>query len=1772
MSKKSTFIFVITLIVLIIGVSAVSAADVSSNDTSVSTVDIPQSTTHTVSSDVVKVDHKTTEVSQATKEIKTVNVTKEKTTKTAKKTSKNLKKDTQTHVVTNQTYTQFFTSGKLNDNVTRGDVLDLQGNFISSQSFNYTMTINKPVNIISTTHDSNISLNSTSTDFFGESYGNAFTITRNGSGSNITGIYFYNTQLYINNTENVTLNNITVINEGQVVGGGIGVTSIRGNSSYITVKNSYFKTKNNGGHSTLVGAYVNHCIFDNNTIIGEGTCGNLMYLTTYNVDIPDYNHSNEYNTISNNRIYGPSNALAICYGICIAGCNNLIENNTVEYNKGQGIINQWGSGTTTEGNVGVLSIDNIYRNNVLLNGSYFTSTTKSLVVNNTVTGTASIVSLCDAYNNNFNATRVQGTVKLHDNNMTKLTVQSSNSGVIDNYNITNNNISGNVEFTAAASSLSTKNITLTGNTINGNITVTGNSGKISDININSNIINGAIVLGPKSNQKVNNVTITNNLINSTYNTAVILSSKSSNITVSNNTLYAKTTAANNAVDNKGTGNVISDNLPLNYITITDDTYNNYFDDDGIFNYTVPFYIDKIVLEGAFINNNIFTFVENNLTLTGKDENTLLYNATITIDGDANFTINNLKIISTDIENHNSIILNTEHNTVDNVTIIQNATSGKAQVILINADNNQVINSNITVTGPSDSVDYFSDPAIAPTVNIIVSSNNNTIANNYLYTYASTASGYGTIESVTVQAPTGVTLENNKIINNTVRGNGTDYIYGLNLGGNVNNNILDGNNINITSKTYANGIQFFQSPAYNNTITNNIIDVTAGYSEGQVTYGLIFSSWNDGNFENNLIHNNTIYVKGNETYGIEIFSYPYGSSSIVKNTTISNNTIISNGTYAEGIALMSNDYNITGNTILVTGTTNATRLASADWIKPTTAGIILQQVKGANVTYNRVNVTTGPGFKILDRSSNINITNNTVYTTQGLGDESVLIVSGSNVNVTDNLPIIPRNTTITIDGTLLLYKNNTINITLIADNGAKVNSTILVTINNDTRNVTLTNGAYTFTYKPTTINDVTITVLFNGTIRFVNSTASKTIKVIDDRTTPIITIDGNLALNKPGEVTITLKDVNNTNLELPVYITFNGNTFKITISNGTYTFTTTPSSIDDLLITTRTDETEQYLSSNLTKALSITETRINTTINIDGTLSLYKNNTITVTLKDANDNLINSGNVLVTIGDITRLITINDGIGTFTYNPNNMDDVIITANFNATNTYLNSTNTAILTVTDDRHNTTITSNNNNYVILVNNALIIKGVYKVDNIKSGVDGLIVTIDGVNTSIVNTNNGKYSYTYIPKTTGTHTIIISYNGNETCKPSNTTITIKTMGKSTINTNIPETITVNKIINLIANVTDEQGNPITGTITMKVNNKIINSLTDSSTIKTTYLFDTIGDKVITITYTDPNGIYADNTITLVRNINTIPVTMNMTPVTGIIKEETPITVTVVDMDNNTVNNGTVKFVTNDGTILGYAQVDKGLSTITTIPTNITNTKIEAQYMGTDIYRTAVTETTLNVNKVKTAIAVDPINVKVGETTNFTARITAITGKIVNNGNVIFKLNGVTIKNSDGTIKYIKVVNGTATLTEYTIPDAWAKRTIKISAVYHGNNQYDQSRSTNYTLNITKREAKLTVLPITASKGSTVTLTTKITDKTNASMKINSGKVVFKLNGVTLKDNNGNAIITTVKNGTAILKYTIPSSMASKNYKLTAVFMDDNYNRVESNNTLTIKK
>ena len=216
--------------------------------------------------------------------------------------------------------------------------------------------------------------------------------------------------------------------------------------------------------------------------------------------------------------------------------------------------------------------------------------------------------------------------------------------------------------------------------------------------------------------------------------------------------------------------------------------------------------------------------------------------------------------------------------------------------------------------------------------------------------------------------------------------------------------------------------------------------------------------------------------------------------------------------------------------------------------------------------------------------------------------------------------------------------------------------------------------------------------------------------------------------------------------------------------------------------------------------------------------------------------------------------------------------------------------------------------------------------------------------------------------------------------------------------------------------------------------------------------------------------------------------------------------------------------------------------------------------MGTILVVTHPSELTLKVDTTKFTV---------GTNASITASIyngdTIVTS--INKGKVAFKVNGKTLKDANGKVIYAKVVNGTATIENYEIPESWAKEGVTIEAVYSGSTQCDSLRSEKEDIEITAAEYTITTQDITAKAGQTVTFNATIDGGVSP---VNTGKVVFKINGKTVKDENGKTIYAEVTNGQASLKFTIPDSYKTKDYTITATYISNSYKRITDTKTLTI--
>ena len=274
------------------------------------------------------------------------------------------------------------------------------------------------------------------------------------------------------------------------------------------------------------------------------------------------------------------------------------------------------------------------------------------------------------------------------------------------------------------------------------------------------------------------------------------------------------------------------------------------------------------------------------------------------------------------------------------------------------------------------------------------------------------------------------------------------------------------------------------------------------------------------------------------------------------------------------------------------------------------------------------------------------------------------------------------------------------------------------------------------------------------------------------------------------------------------------------------------------------------------------------------------------------------------------------------------------------------------------------------------------------------------------------------------------------------------------------------------------------------------------------------------------------------------------------------IAVTVLDIDNNIITEGNISVSSEDYNTT--VQIAENGTTIISLPEG--EYELTVSFEGNNVNNPVNDTLSINHHKVNTTIALDDITGYVGDNITIKAYITDALENNVNGGKAVFKINGKTIGS-------VTVQNGIATINT-TITKAWTGENIPVEVIYSGTSKRYNSNRTTFTesMNVSYKTA---IIKIMTSKtdyraGDNITIITFIKDNTDKIVK--SGTVIFKLNGITIKDENGKAITVKVKDGIAQLNYNLPGNSAGKNYTITAVFSDSTFERAEANSTISISK
>ncbi|MDO5826554.1 MAG: hypothetical protein Q4Q22_09240, partial [Methanosphaera sp.] len=215
---------------------------------------------------------------------------------------------------------------------------------------------------------------------------------------------------------------------------------------------------------------------------------------------------------------------------------------------------------------------------------------------------------------------------------------------------------------------------------------------------------------------------------------------------------------------------------------------------------------------------------------------------------------------------------------------------------------------------------------------------------------------------------------------------------------------------------------------------------------------------------------------------------------------------------------------------------------------------------------------------------------------------------------------------------------------------------------------------------------------------------------------------------------------------------------------------------------------------------------------------------------------------------------------------------------------------------------------------------------------------------------------------------------------------------------------------------------------------------------------------------------------------------------------------------------------------------------------------------------------------IATTTKVSPLNGVIGERLTLKAVVMDNTGTYVEGGRIIFKLNGITLKDNGkltGSSNPLKVYvsNGEAVTT--IIADLSIKNINTFTASFIGTNIYDKSESNIAKAQIKPRTASIVVSSNVKSikQGQVLTIKAQVYDTTHGGRTTNLVKyadefVYFKVNGITLKDSKGQMLKVKLVNGVATVNYTVPlglsgvtdgKTMTPKNHTILAGFYNKNY-------------
>ena len=1565
-------------------------------------------------------------------------------------------------IVTNETFFDYFINGTLADYVPEGATLDFRGKFYSHDDVKFDLVINKPINMISTTGDAFIDLNTTAGSLLGENPGSCFTINNGGSGSNVSGIIFHNTQVWIYDAHNVVLNNISVIVENKRVGSGVGTTAIRHGSTNVTLKNSYIYTSNNGGSSSMVLTHVQNCTVENNTIVGEGNVGNLLYLNTFNDAGCDL--SNDYNKIINNKITGPSPAAAICYGIGINGNNNLIAGNVINY-AGNGIVSAWGAAPN----------NNTYCDNVLIGGASMGVAANSIAYNNTVSGTLTIGSGSVAYNNTAKAISVSSNSVVSNSSATAtLTVQAGakvanvtaaslfvngKNAVIENVSISgvgtikssatnttliNSTFGGMLTVQSAKNTIKYNNIVLatgdaailaTGgdNVITNNYLIAGD--KLGDNAVNSTVETNIV----KDNLPggIVNVTITakdvfegsdviidvtvESLSNLTEKFMLKINNKEyvlsftdskANVTISDLTAGKYDIAVTYGDETYTLINATSD-VSVYGNVVTNETFFIYFDEDGLLREEVPF--DELVFKGEF--SDIVNLISITTPIKITSDNAVLRNIAFAVLSD-NVVLNGLTLISnvSCADNGGALILVAGNNVNVSNMNISYIIKESVDAVAINANgvsNLNVVNSNIFFEScPKD------DSLTACAINIDGVSNSFINGNNITavlpYLFASNYDmkyfmmGVNTVNPIRMRECNNVTFSKNNV--NTTANDGSASFPTLQCMFIVGSNdcVIDGNNFSMIdtlipagTSNYLYGINI----GYNKNLMISNNDFKMSTAGGKDAAGTAYAI-QGVECEVSMIGNNITSISNGPNLGIYFASMTGGTSELYIANNLINVTGLASasGSWAlvSGIEVQNGNAKIYNNTVY---TYNVGDYSPENYMYGISYAQFMYGDRSFDIRDNRIYVDGHYAVSFINVDGS-NVTGNLLITRDLGGDAAVEIKAGKNNVVENNYP---RSSDLIFNITSEEPGKILIDVTI----DKKATGNIAVIVDGDKYDVAIVNGSAKLTLSDLPAGVYYIEAKYDGN-SIVTESYNSTKFTIDLIDSSIAVEAKNIKCGEEAVITATVTD----GATGTVTFFVNGKTYVVDITDSVATLKIADLTTGDYPVFAYYNGDKYYKTSYNSTTFNVAKLASTTTVNVSD-IKVGEDAVIDISVPE-----ITFGVVSVTVGDAIYNVAVVDGKGTLTLSGLASGSYDVVAKFNGDDKYLASEDSAKFNVTKLASTTTVNVSD----IKVGEDAVID--ISVPEITFGVVSVTVGDAIYNVAVVD---GKGTLTLSGLASGSYDVVAKFNGDDKYLASedsakfNVTKLASTIDIAVDNIKVGEDAVIGVALPEDA----------TGEVIISVNGKNYTVMTKYGMASVT-ISDLANGTYSVDAFYNGDDIYApikNSTAFTVSKVSDYNMTVD---IADIIKGENA-TITVSVPEDGTGN----VIVTINGTDYKGTVVNGTAKVI--IPGLDEGTyKVVTFYTGDNKYDSMIVNGTITVNKnTKTTLTMDNLVKYFNGPQKLMAKLVDGFGNPIANATVYFTINGKV---------YARITdeNGTASIAIRLLPGEY-----KASALFNGTDDYD---------------------------------------------------------------------------------------------------------------------